>query len=140
MLHNLLPCQTRLFRLKMPNIKSDICTLCAQNVVGNLNHCLLHCDYNDGAGQYLLDKLSHLVPNILPHHVTLLDFDVVVDDQLPAVYLIAAILSEVWLCRKEKRPCHLTTIRATMEAGVNIMRKSRHKASAIKLSSILNIA
>ena len=138
MLHNLLPCQARLFRLKMPNVTSDICTLCNSNLTGDLNHCLLHCNFNDGAGQFLLVTLSNLVPNLQPNQVTLLNFDVSQENQLPAIYLISAVLSEVWICRKEKKPCHLNTIRATLEAGINIMRRSRYQAAAIKLSTILN--
>ena len=137
MLHNLLPCQTRLFRMQMPSITSDICTHCNQNSVGNLNHSLLYCNYNDGAGKYLLDTLSSFVPNLHPDQVLLLNIDVTEDAKLPAVYLIAAILSEVWICRKEKRPCHLNSIRASLEAGINIMRKSRFKEAANKLSSLL---
>ena len=36
-------------------------THCNHNAVGNLNHSLLQCSFNDGAGQYLLDKLPSLV-------------------------------------------------------------------------------
>ena len=121
----------------IPNITSDICTHRNQNSVGNLNHSLLYCNFNDGAGQYLLDTLSAFVPNLHPDQVTLLNIDVTEDVKLPAVYLIAAILSEVWICRKEKRPCHLNSIRASLEAGINIMRKSRHREAATKLSSII---
>ena len=51
MLHNLLPCQTRLFRLNMPNISSNICTLCDDNEIRDLTHSLMSCSINDGAGQ-----------------------------------------------------------------------------------------
>ena len=137
MLHNLLPCQARLFRMRMPNITTDTCAHCNQNETGNINHSLLHCNYNDGAGQYLLEKLSSMVPNLHPDQVTLLDLDLAEDDRLPAVFLIAAVLSEVWLLRKDKKPCHLNSIRATLEAGINIMRKSRYKGAANKLSSLI---
>ena len=137
MLHNLLPCQDRLFRMRLPNITSDICTHCNQNEVGNLHHSLLQCSFNDGAGQYLMEKLSTLIPNLHPIQVTTLSFDVAEDDKLPAVHLISAVLSEVWLCRKEKRPCHLNSIRASLEAGINILRKSRHKGAADKLFSLI---
>jgi hypothetical protein len=69
MLHNILPCQSRLFRMRMPNINSDIWTHCNHNALGNLNQSLLQCSFNDGAGQYLLDKLSSFVPNLQPDQV-----------------------------------------------------------------------
>jgi hypothetical protein len=139
MLHDLLPTQARLFRLHMPNIPSEICSHCQQDFVGNLSHSLLLCTYNDGAGQFLLQKLRHHIPNILPQQVVLLDFDVDADLHLPLVFLIAAVLSDVWECRKEKRACHLATIRAALEAGVNILRKSRHKKAAETLALMLDI-
>ena len=90
----------------MNNVNSDICTLCNSIVIGDLSHSLLMCNYNGGAGQFLLDKLHHVLPNLLPSQVVLLDLDVDKDKQLPLVYLIA---SQVWECRKQKKPCHLQT-------------------------------
>ena len=97
------------------------------------------CSFNDGAGQFLLDLLHGHSPALQPNQVVLLDLDVQGELQLPLVYLIASVLSQVWTFRKEKRPCHLASIRAALEAGVNIMRKSRHSKAAEKLSSILNL-
>ena len=137
MLHDILPCQTRLFRLRMPNAISDICTLCDQNVVGDLTHSLVLCSYNGGAGQFLLDQLHHILPNLLPRRVDQLDLDVDEDIQLPLVYLIASVLSQVWDCRMLKKPCHLMSIRAALEAGVNKLRKSQYYREANELSSPL---
>ena len=114
-----------------------MCSHCHQDFVGN--HSLLLCTYNDGAGQFLLKKLRHHIPNILPQQVVLLDFDEEADLHLPLVFLTAAVLSDLWECRKEKRPCHLVNIRAALEAGVNILRKSRHKKAAETLALILDI-
>ena len=136
MLHNLLPCQTRLFRLRMPNIVSDKCTLCNKQEVGSLSHSLLHCEYNDGAGLFLQEKLRNFIPNLTLDNVTLLNIEVDDDDKLPSVFLIAATLSEVWQCRKDKKPCHLHSIRASLEASINIMRKSRFREAANKLLEI----
>ena len=113
--------------------------LIVTKIVGNLSHSLLLCTYNDGAGQFLLQKLRHHIPNILPQQVVLLDFDVDADLHLPLVFLIAAVLSDVWECRKEKRACHLATIRAALEAGVNILRKSRHNKAAETLALMLDM-
>ena len=137
MLHDLLPCQTRLFRLRMPNANSDICTLCDLNVAGDLTHSLMLCTYNGGVGQFLLTLLHHVLPTLLPHQVTLLDLEVDQKKQLPLVYIIASVLSQVWDCRKEKKPYQIFRIRAVLEAGVNIMRKSRHWEAAVDIISLL---
>ena len=136
--HNILPCPTRLFRLKMPNIRSDLCTLCNLQVPGNLSHCLLACPYNDGAGQFLLDKLSIHISNLSPEQVVHLDLDVG-QHQVPLVFLTALVLSEIWKCRKEKKSCHLRTIRASLEASINILRKSRLKPAAEFLVDLLDL-
>ena len=123
----------------MPNITSDICPLCDLNEVGDLPHSLVVCPYNDGAGQYLLDVLQPHCPDLVPQQVVLLDLQPEENLRLPVVFLIASVLSQIWLNRSQKKPCHLVSIRANLEAGVNIMRKSRHKEAATKLSNLLNI-
>ena len=136
MIHNILPCPSRLFRLQMPNTTSDTCNLCDQGSAGDLSHCLLLCPYNDGAGQFLLNTLSQHVPNLHPQDVVHLNLNTG-DKQLPLVYMRATILSQIWSCRIEKKPCLLYSIRATLEAGINILRKSRHSEAADVLSVIL---
>ena len=94
--------------------------------------------------RYCVKKLKFLiplffgtpVPNIQPEQVVHLDLNPD-DQQLPLVFLIASILSQIWTCRKEKKACNLHTIRATLEASINILRKSRHKAAADTLTTIL---
>ena len=130
MCHIILPTPARLFRLQMPNTRSDLCILCDQNRIGDLMHCLLQCPYNDGAGNFLLNKLSVHIPNLLPQQVVHLDLNVD-DQQLPLVFLTASVLSEIWICRKEKKPCHLISI--------NILRKSRFKEAAETLVGLLDI-
>ena len=137
MVHDIFPCQSRLYRLRMPNAVSDICTQCDSAQVGDVTHSLVLCSYNGGAGNFLLDELHRVLPHLQPHQVVKLDFDVEQDLQLPLVFLTASVLSQVWECRKQKKPCHLFTIRATLEAGVNILRKSRHVKGVDRLISIL---
>ena len=93
MVHDLLPCQVRLFRLGMPNINTETCSHCDSNMLGNLTHSLLLCPYNDDVGLFLLSKLKHLIPNTTPEKVLLLDFDVVEDKKLPVMLIIATVLS-----------------------------------------------
>ena len=117
---------------------SDLeCTLCDANAIGDLTHSLITCSYNGEVGQFLLDRLHHVLPNLLPHQVILLNFDVEHDKQLPLVYLIASVLSQVWECRGQKKACQLYSVRATLEAGLNILRKSRYSEAADEISSII---
>ena len=80
--------------MRMPNITSDICSHCNQEAAGNLSHILLSCTYNDGAGNYLIETADQII------HLNFYADD---DEKLPALYRIAAVLSEVWQCQKEKK-------------------------------------
>ena len=55
------------------------------------------------------------------------------------IFLIATVLSEVWQLAKEMRRGNMNLVRVSLEAGVNIMRKGRHKAAAITLDLIVNV-
>ena len=111
--------------------------MCERNVTGDLTHSLMLCSYNEEAGQFLLDKLQQVLPQLHHQQVVQLHLDVEGNMKLPLVYLIASVLSQVWDFRKQKKSCHLQSIRAVLEAGVNILRKSRHVKAAEKISSIL---
>ena len=65
--------------MKMPNIDTNICTICDSNEIGDLTHSLMICPYNGGAGQFLLEKLHCLISSALPQQVVLLDLDVELD-------------------------------------------------------------
>ena len=122
----------------MPNANSEICAHCHLDVIGDLTHSLLLCPYNDGAGQYLIAKVLNHIPNLVHQQVTLLDLDLHADHQLPLVFLVAAVLSDVWESRKDKKPCHLHSIRAALEAVINIMRKSKEASETLMILLVNN--
>ena len=123
----------------MPNIISEVCTHCDLNVAGDTAHSLVLCPYNGGAGLFVLNQLHKVLPQLQPHQVVKLDLHVEQDLQLPLTFLISSVLLDVWECRRQKKPCHLHTIRAALEAGVNILRKSRHSKAALKLADLFEI-
>ena len=100
---------------------------------------LIECPSNDGAGQYILNVLSRQMPAVSPRKVILLDFDFV-GDKLPVVFFVATVLSDIWRCRIDKKPCRLHLIKANLEAKVNILRKSRHRTAADALMENLKLA
>ena len=129
MMHDILPTQSRLFRMKVANAVSDKCLLCQENAVGDIAHCLMLCAYNDGVGKLVTDFLSKFNSNLEPRQVVHLNFEVG-ENPLPPIFFVSTVLLEVWSCRKEKKPIRLYNIRATLEAKINILRKSRHIAAA----------
>ena len=80
-----------------------------------------------------------IIPRLKAEQITQLNIEVEECDKLPATFLIATVLREAWQLRKEKRRGNMNLVRASLEAGVNIMRKGRHKAAAITLDSIVNV-
>ena len=61
MIHNLLPVPTRLHRMKMANAITNLCTLCDDNSVGDLKHCLLTCAFNREASLLLIQEVTKIV-------------------------------------------------------------------------------
>ena len=111
--------------------------MCDENQVGDLSHSLLHCKYNDGAGELLKKIVSPFIPNVRNKNILLFNFHIKQEERLPTTFLIAFILSEVWKCRSKKKSCKLLSIRANLEAEINILRKSRHKDAAHFLLNLL---
>ena len=128
MVHHLLPTQDRLHRI-LRNVSSPACTLCESQDNCSLSHALFSCSYNGGVGSWLLRVLGHYVPAILPQQVTLLDINVDEELYLPVVWLVAKTLSIIFSCRMDKKPCTLFNTRATLEASIMLLRKTRVKAA-----------
>ena len=139
MVHNLLPTKERLFRLNMPNTISPICDLCTTMANDTVQHALMQCPYNHSVSNLLLETIQHILPGLRHDQVVLLDLDLTTDQELPVIFLIASLLSQVWNCRIGKKPCNLVNVRANLEASVQILRKSRHSKAAAKLGEIMRL-
>ena len=129
MVHDLHPTQERLHRI-LPSVPSPACTFC-QSEKCDLPHPLFLCDHNSDVGNWLLQTLRHHLPRIHPQQVVLLDLDLQEHLLLPITWLIAKTLSSIFTCRMEKKPCSLFTTRATLEASIMLLRKTRVKAADI---------
>ena len=125
MINNLLPVPTRLYRMKMANATTDLCTLCNEGRVGDLNHCLLKCSFNREASLFLIQEVSKLAKVNSDDCFIYLDVDAG-QEQFAVTFLIGHILSSIWRCRQEKKKCSIISVRASLEASINILRKSRH--------------
>ena len=113
------------------------CDLCTMEAEDNIQHALLQCSFNS-ANSLILRTIQTILPNAQPSQVVLLQLPVEEDLRLPITFLISSCLSQVWQSRKLKKPSPLTSIRANLEAGVQILRKSRHWKAALKVEELLN--
>ena len=70
----------------------------------------------------------------VPGNLTICPYNDLYGDEelLPLLYIIADILSQIWACP-------LTSIRAALEAGINIMQKSRFNKAAETLINMINL-
>ena len=135
--HNILPTKERLHRMNMPNITSPACDLCNMDTIDSLKHALLLCPFNNHAATFLANCMTILAPNLQTENLLQFNFDIQQDDRLPAMYLFSSVLSEVWSCRKSRNVCSMPIIRASLEAGVQILRKSRQQKASVKLEQLL---
>ena len=130
MLHNILPTQARLFHLRIRNTPTPNCLLCDRAEPADLTHSLLTCPVNAEVYRWLMRVLHHHIPHLQPEQVVLLDVGPLDETLcLPIVWLIGNTLSLIWDDRREKKHPRLHKTRSTLEAKINILRKSRFSAS-----------
>ena len=126
--NNLEPHHTQLqAQLQTP---SDLCTHCSKDKTEDLVHALFECDFNGCSGPFLLNILKDVSTSLHPQQLLLLDLDLADERRLPVVYSISCVLSCIWRHRLEKKSIDTHKVRATMEASINILRKSRFRKSA----------
>ena len=125
MLHNLLPTQQRLYRMKMKNVPNPNCSLCQLGVPDTLSHALIGCPSNFEVSTWLIKVLHQHLPGLLPSQIVLLDLEPLQESlQHPVVWLISQVLSTTWTSRREKKKPQLFQTRAKLEAGISILRKT----------------
>ena len=125
MINNLLPCQSRLFRLKMKNTPSPLCVNCDSGESDDLIDALITCSMNTEKSTWLMTILQTHIAALQPKQVVLLDLGPLDESlRLPLVWLISSTLSLVWETRRENKQPTLHKIRSSLEAKVNILRKT----------------
>ena len=79
------------------------------------------------------------VPQLQPQQVVLLDLgDLEESLQLPLVWIISNTLQNIWKDRTEKKKPNLHRTRSTLEAKINILRKTRFQNAVQILEDLLN--
>ena len=137
MFHNILPTKERLHQRNMPNIPNPLCDLCNLSIPDSLQHAFLQCPNNNSAGTFLLDCMRVVSPSLQADQILHFNFDIKQDLKLPIMYIFSSVLFQIWTSRKARRTSNLPNIRASLEAVVQILRKSRHIKASEKLEEIL---
>ena len=138
MLNDLLTTQVRFHRV-LTTVTSSNCTLCDREVQGDLLHTLIYCSYNLGSGDWLLRCLTTLLPQLQPKQPLTLNFntDLQADHNMAVTWFTANVLHEILGARVKKKRPEVYLIRATLEAKIMLLRKSRYSGICDIISNML---
>ena len=124
LIHGLLPSKERLHHLTPAT--SPLCW-CNSGEPESYRHLFFQCSKNCTAGQALLRVIRCYDANILEENSLRLELSAVDPFLLPSVAILATGLEFIWERRKMKKSTTNSQIRAELEFGVSIRRKSRSR-------------
>ena len=136
-LHNILPTNSRLHRLKQKD--SPACTLCSSGNNEDCLHALLARSYNSNVKNWVLDLSRKVVPNCKLEDIVTLHLDLSKPMMFPLIWLLSHVFSLVWQLRVNKKSIVLYNIRAEIEAKINLLRKSSLNEAAGHIENLINL-
>ena len=137
LLHGLLVTKQRMHQFT-PGI-SATCSHCDDDLEEDIQHALLHCGYNDGAGQALLSAVHVHMPDVSAAALLRLELPSLSEElQLPMVTFLSSVLLIIWEKCLSRSRILLYDTRATLEARCLLLRKPRVENMAPNLAEILN--
>ena len=118
---------------------SALCTHCDDQVTETLQHALLHCSYNNGAGMSLVAVVQRQLPDVTPAGLLRLKLpNIQEDDELSIATLASAVLMEIWIKRLNQVRIRLYDNRATLEARCLLLRETRFSEEIETLVEMLS--
>ena len=137
LLHDLLITRQRLHQITPA--ATALCSHCDAQAEEDLQHALVDCGYNNGAGQTLLNIVHTSLPDMTTASLLRLELtSVEIEDELSTVTFISAFLKEIWDKRHSRSRITSFDIRATIEARCLLLRKSRWRNSIATLTNMIN--
>ena len=105
---------------------SATCSHCDEGIDEDIQHALIYCGFNDGAGQVLLSAVHVHLPDTSAAALLRLELAHLPEDlELPMFTFISIILLAIWEKRLSRSRILLYDIRATLEARCLLLRKNR---------------
>ena len=133
--HDLLPTQERVSRTN-PAV-TGTCRMCELESLETLEHALVTCPANQGAGVALLAALP-TEARVEGQLALRLQLPVADQHELPVVWFLSVGWCSIW----EQRCCgnkpELYKVRADLEAKISILRKTRYSDPAAEITSMIN--
>ena len=120
-LYNILPVNSRLFRMKMSI--SPFCSLCGSDTFDDLSHSLLMCDFNSVVNDWILAVMIDLDPGLInedltSYNVVALNFELTTEAKFPIAWFLASAFELVWKRRMTKKPISISNIKAHLGAEI----------------------
>ena len=141
LMHNILPTRSRLHRMRIEGNLTNCCGLCDLiEEEEDLIHAFFVCSNNSIAGLALLGYIQKIAGNVSDRDCLSLNFGTDLGDveRLAAVLILATGLSFIWEQRVQKKTVLLFTVRAELEAKVELLRKTRFGNVGNLIYAILN--
>ena len=140
-LHNLLPTQERLYRVLPNKVLSPTCVLCPQAIFGDQLHSLILCPFNNGVGLWLYRCIRQLFPALESPQLISLNFETNYKSEkiFSAIWMIAKTLLIIWSSRTSNTVNTITITRASLEAEIMLLRKTRFRSHADGLKNLITL-
>ena len=136
-LHKLLP--TKQSPHYLTQATPATCTHCEVGIDEDIEHALIHCNYNCGVGQVLLTAVQHQAPDTTVLSLLHLELtDLPEESVLSLTTFISAFLLAIWERRQSKSRMYLYDIRATLEARCLLLRETRYGKRVSLLKEMIN--
>ena len=101
-------------------------------------HALLECSYNGEVNNWIAQFTRRAVPLCNPSDIVNLNLQITEPMIFPLTWSLSLVLSLVWQCRVAKKTISLYSIRAEVEAKINMLRKSRLRETVPTIKNLLN--
>ena len=138
LLHDILITQENIAKAAGCKETSNKCSLCPLDVLGSDLHSLIECPFNHDVGNWLVETLQKFYPNLTPSAIIKFSFEGVDKDKLiPFAWLTVKTLHIIWLTRIKRKSPSVANTRSLLEAGVMVLRKSRHEAIAVSIQNLI---
>ena len=135
-LHQTLPNQERIARIRPGSSSACKALGCDTNSEETLEHAIFYCDANDGVGTKVMEALHKVQQVLEAEDVLRLELQVDEEDELPVVWFLATTIRILWDTRQSSSRVHMYTIRSQLEAEINLLRKTRLEYLVTKIEDL----
>ena len=86
-----------------------------------------------------IQKVKNTAPNSNLQDIVTLGFNLDETVAYPLIWFLSHIFNMVWQLRSSKKTINMYIIRASLEAKINILRKSRLNARSNQIVNLINL-